>query len=206
VVRKDGTKGKTKVPVIPGTGVGVQVDGLTGVTGYDAAVAGVLGEGEKADGVGWRMIGDIGLAALDLDHCRDPKTGKIDAWALAILAAAPGAYREVTPSGTGIRIIGRLRGPGGAPEAFQGKLRVKAWVDSLEGLEDAEERAWWGDGRIRADAVIELFHACARFLTVTGWNGEGNCEVEIDEIVEWLRERTDERKTIDSPCGGTSRT
>ena len=155
LVRKDGTRARTKVPTIPGTGIGVQVNGLVGVAGYDAAVAGVLAETEGAHGVGWRMVGDLGRAALDLDHCRDPRTGKIDAWALAILAAAPGAYREVTPSGTGMRVIGRLGGPGGGLEAFQGWLRVGEWVKGLEGPDSAEERAWWGGGTIRTGAAVE---------------------------------------------------
>jgi putative DNA primase/helicase len=42
-----------------------------------------------------------------------------------------------------------------------------------------------------------MFHACARFITVTGWDGAGDCEVDIGEIVEWLMERADERKTIE---------
>jgi putative DNA primase/helicase len=195
IERKDGTKGKTKVPVIPGTGRNVRVNDLEGVVGHDVAVAAV--EAEGAAGVGWRMKDDFGRAAIDIDHCRDPRTGKVDGWALAILAAAPGAYWEVTPSGTGIRIIGRLAAPGGGLEAFQGVLRVGEWVKGLEGPENAEERAWWGDGRVRADAAVEIFHACARFITVTGWDGEGDCTVGIDEIVGWLMERADERKTIE---------
>ena len=187
IERKDGKRGRTKVPVIPGTGIGVKVNDLEGAVGYDAARAAV--EAEGAAGVGWRMKDDFGRVAIDIDHCRDPRTGKIDAWALAILAAAPGAYWEVTPSGTGIRIIGRL---GGTPEAFQGRLRVKAWVEGLEGPDNAVERAWWGVG-IGAGAQIEIFHACARFLTVTGWDGIGDCETDISEIVGWIGERADER-------------
>ena len=194
IERKDGKRGRTKVPVIPGTGIGVRVNDLEGVVGYDAARAAV--ETEGAAGVGWRMKDDFGRVAIDIDRCRDPRTGKIDAWALAILAAAPGAYWEVTPSGTGIRIIGRLGGSGGPPEAFQGKLRVKAWVDGLEGPDSADERAWWGEG-IRADAAVEIFHACARFITVTGWDGIGDCTVAIDEIVGWIRERAEEGRTIE---------
>jgi putative DNA primase/helicase len=194
LIRKDGTKGKTKVPVVPGTGRNVRVNSLEGMAGYDRAAVAV--ELEDAAGVGWRMEGDVGLAALDLDHCRDPKTGKIDAWALAILAAAPGAYWEVTPSGTGIRIIGRLGGPGGPPGAFQGRLRVKAWVDGL-GPDSAEERAWWGEGTIRAGAAVEIFHACARFLTVTGWNPAGDCTADITPVVEWLMERAEQGRTIE---------
>jgi hypothetical protein len=188
LIRKDGTKARTKMPVIPGTGIGVRVNDLEGVVGYDVASAAVPAEG--AAGVGWRMKDDFGRVAIDIDHCRDPKTGRVDGWALAILTAAPGAYREITPSGTGLRVIGRL---GGLPEAFQGRLRVKAWVDGL-GPDSAEERAWWGKG-IQAGAAIEIFHACSRFLTVTGWDGTGDCTVAIDEIVGWLMERADERKT-----------
>jgi hypothetical protein len=194
LIRKDGTKGKTKVPVIPGTGRNVRVNDLEGMASYDRAASAV--EVEDAAGVGWRMEGDIGLVALDLDHCRDPRTGKVDGWALAILTAAPGAYREVTPSGTGLRVIGRLGGPGGPPEAFQGRLRVKAWVASLEGSGGAEERAWWGTG-IKAGAQIEIFHACARFLTVTGWDGIGDCTVDITTLVEWLMERAEKGRTIE---------
>ena len=184
IERKDGKRGRTKVPVIPGTGRNVRVNDLEGAVGYDAARAAV--EAEGAAGVGWRMKDDFGRVAIDIDHCRDPKTGKVDGWALAILAAAPGAYREVTPSGTGLRVIGRL---GGAPEAFQAVLRVKPWVDGLEAA-SAEERAWWGVG-IRADAAVEIFHACARFITVTGWDGIGDCETDISAVVEWLMERAD---------------
>ena len=191
IERKDGKRGRTKVPVIPGTGRNVRVNDLEGAVGYDVAAAAV--EAEGAAGVGWRMVGGIWLVALDLDHCRDPKTGKIDGWALAILTAAPGAYREVTPSGTGLRVIGRL---GGTPEAFQGRLRVKAWVDGLEGPDNAVERAWWGEG-IKAGAQIEIFHACARFLTVTGWDGTGDCTVEISAVVEWLMERAEKGRTIE---------
>jgi putative DNA primase/helicase len=196
IERKDGRRGRTKVPVIPGTGIGVRVNDLEGVVGYDAASAAVLAEG--AAGVGWRMEGDLGLVALDLDHCRDPRTGKIDAWALAILTAAPGAYREVTPSGTGLRVIGRL---GGGLKAFQGKLRVEAWIKSLEGSSDAaEERAFWGGG-IKAGAAIELFHACARFITMTGWDGIGSCEADITEVTEWLLERARDQGGDRAPKG-----
>src|SRR5262245_18301329 len=41
-----------------------------------------------------------------MDHCRDPVTWKIDAWARALLDRAPNGYVEATDSGTGLRIIG----------------------------------------------------------------------------------------------------
>jgi putative DNA primase/helicase len=48
---------------------------------------------------------------------------------------------------------------------------------------------------IKARAAVEIFHACARFITMTGWDGIGSCEADISAVVEWLRERADERKT-----------
>lgn len=44
------------------------------------------------------------FAGIDLDHCRDPQTGAIDAWAQAILNDI-NSYAEVSPSGTGVKIF-----------------------------------------------------------------------------------------------------
>lgn len=53
------------------------------------------------------------LAAIDLDHCRNPDTGEINAQAQTIVDALKGTYWEASPSGTGLRgfFIGRLPGP-----------------------------------------------------------------------------------------------
>src|SRR6185437_6049078 len=49
----------------------------------------------EADGVGFVLTGTQ-VAAIDLDHCRDPATGKIDRWAVALVEKASGAYVETT--------------------------------------------------------------------------------------------------------------
>jgi RecA-family ATPase len=49
---------------------------------------------------------DFDLVALDLDKCRDPETGELAPWAQATVEEHQ-SYTEVTPSGTGLRIIGR---------------------------------------------------------------------------------------------------
>ena len=72
-----------------------------------AAVAAVLAG--KANGIGFALTGTE-IGAIDLDHCRDPETGAVDAWAQEILDAAPTAYQEVTVSGAGLRIIGIAKG------------------------------------------------------------------------------------------------
>jgi putative DNA primase/helicase len=58
-------------------------------------------------GFGFALTGDLGLVAWDLDHCIDPKSLVLDEFAQKILDQVP-SYTEVTPSGTGLRII--LRG------------------------------------------------------------------------------------------------
>jgi Family of unknown function (DUF5906) len=63
---------------------------------------------EQADGIGF-VITNSEIAAFDIDDCRDPTTGAIDPWAMALVARS-GSYAEVTVSGTGIRIIGTAAG------------------------------------------------------------------------------------------------
>lgn len=44
---------------------------------------------------------------LDLDACRDPATGAVEPWAQMVLAQFPGAWCEVSHSGTGFHIMGQ---------------------------------------------------------------------------------------------------
>jgi hypothetical protein len=96
----------------------------------------------KADGVNFNLLRS-GLAALDLDHCRDP-LGQLDDWAQNIAAQAErlGAYVEVTPSGTGLRVIGRATG--------KDTNRKFAIPGAAEG------------------AAVEIFRNTAKAITVTG--------------------------------------
>ena len=47
-------------------------------------------------------VDDDCLAGVDLDSCRDPRTGQIAPWAQAILDRLD-TYAEVSPSGTGVK-------------------------------------------------------------------------------------------------------
>jgi len=81
------------------------------------------------DGIGFVFTRESGFSGVDLDHCRDPGTGQIDEWAVAIIARL-NSYTEISPSGAGVHIIMRgllpagvdgckkeLSGPGYRPEA-----------------------------------------------------------------------------------------
>jgi hypothetical protein len=67
-------------------------------------------QGGGWDGIGFAPIPDNGLAVIDLDKCRDPATGVIEARAAGIVSAME-TYTEVSPSSTGLRIVCRGRKP-----------------------------------------------------------------------------------------------
>jgi hypothetical protein len=75
---------------------------------YDDALAAV--KAGNADGIGYMLKGS-GIGAIDLDHCVDRDTTKLDMWAEELHEEANGAYQEVTVSGAGLRIIGTVTGP-----------------------------------------------------------------------------------------------
>jgi hypothetical protein len=97
----------------------------------------------EADGIGFMLLGS-GIGASDLDHCcrydAERDKVKIDQWARKLCKEADSAYREVTVSGQGLRIIGRASGP---------EMHRRFAVN--------------GNG-----AGIELYRDTARFITISG--------------------------------------
>ena len=65
------------------------------------------------------MRGD--LTGVDLDHCRDQETGQIEPWAVEVVTLID-SYTEVSPSGTGLRIICRGKIPG--PRRRKGSVEM----------------------------------------------------------------------------------
>ena len=62
------------------------------------------------DGLGFVLSTGDPFCAVDLDACRDPQTGKVEAWAEDLIAAS-GGYVEVSPSGGGVHIIVKGKAP-----------------------------------------------------------------------------------------------
>lgn len=76
--------------------------------------------------IGYVFSADDGLHGLDLDHCRDPETGRIEPWARAIVDSYP-TYWEVSTSGTGLHGFGRGTLPAGGhkkPMPNGGKIEM----------------------------------------------------------------------------------
>lgn len=88
----------TKVPKNPATGRNAKSNAPRTWSTFADAVAAA----ERFDGLGI-MFSD-GLCGVDLDHCRDPQTGELKAWAAEVVAELD-SYTEASPSGTGVHVL-----------------------------------------------------------------------------------------------------
>lgn len=61
-------------------------------------------------GIGYVFAADDPYCGIDLDRCRDPKTGTIEPWAQTIIEQCA-SFSEVSPSGTGVKIFCRGKLP-----------------------------------------------------------------------------------------------
>ena len=89
------------------------------------------------DGIAFALLGSS-IAAFDLDHCRDAKSGTLHEWAQQLVERC-GSYAEITPSHEGIRILGT-----GSDRKIHRKFTVEDGVG------------------------VEVYRNCGRFITVTG--------------------------------------
>lgn len=83
---------------------GLSNKNATGWVTFDEAMAVYKANPDKFAGVGYLMTGPHGITGVDLDHCRDPKTGDIADWAMDVVRALD-SYTEVSPSGTGLHVM-----------------------------------------------------------------------------------------------------
>jgi putative DNA primase/helicase len=71
---------------------------------YDAYKAG------DYDGIGFVLCSGDPLTGIDLDGCRDPKSGKIAPWAEEIVRYFD-SYTELSPSGAGLHVLVKGKAP-----------------------------------------------------------------------------------------------
>lgn len=98
---KRGTDKPTKVPIQPNGAAASSTDPTTWTT-FDEAVA----FEHVGNGAGFVFPADRTMFGIDLDGCRDPKTGKVAQWAKDVILLL-NSYSEVSPSQTGVKIFCR---------------------------------------------------------------------------------------------------
>jgi hypothetical protein len=137
-----------------------------------------VAESDCFDGIGLELAnGEIG--AFDIDHCRDQDTGDIHHKVMELVERT-NSYTEVTPSGTGLRIIGIYCG--------QLEAGIKRPLPGANGVS------------------IEVYPASERYITVTGDHLEGTPETlsditdVMDNVVEELaNEKSNSKTAADEP-------
>lgn len=104
-----------KVPVNPATGGNASSTKAETWGTFDSALDRM--QRDQLAGVGF-VFTNSGIVGIDLDHCRDPKSGGISAEAMKIIKTLD-SFTEVSPSGTGIHVYVRGKLPGkGRREGF----------------------------------------------------------------------------------------
>jgi putative DNA primase/helicase len=103
-----------KVPVNPRTGGQAKAGNPETWADFQAATQYLAAhKNNGVAGLGFEFAETCPYAGVDLDKCRDPETGQIEAWARAIIDRLR-SYTEISPSGRGVHILikGKLP-PGG---------------------------------------------------------------------------------------------
>ena len=102
---RDGEPKPTKVPYAPRTGRLASTTDPSTWASFEEAAA-FCSSHDWASGVGYVLSADDPYVGIDLDACRDPRTGHLEAWARAVVKRL-NSYTEISPSGTGLRIFVR---------------------------------------------------------------------------------------------------
>jgi putative DNA primase/helicase len=94
----------TKVPIRADSGFKAESDNQTTWTTFEKVREAF--EKGRGLGAGFVFARSSEISGVDLDHCRDPVDGAIDAWAQAYIDRL-NSYTEISPSGTGLH--GRMQ-------------------------------------------------------------------------------------------------
>lgn len=155
--REDRNDKPTKVPINPTSGLYASA---TDPTTWGSFLTAREYASTHDIGVGFVFREDDPLVGVDLDDCRDPETGALDADAAEIVSRLD-SFTEVSPSGTGVHVIVR----GSLPEGRNRRENVELYDDARfftvtgERLEQSPSVA-----RIRPDAIATVH---TRFVAVS---------------------------------------
>lgn len=141
-----------------------------------------------------------GLIAVDLDHCVDRETGVIEDWAIEIVTVF-NTYTEISPSGTGLRLLGTGRLPGksicnipAGVEIYNGDTarfvtvtgKINGAITDIRALEDEAIKRIYAQYAPRA---AELDHNNPQAVTLALWPPT-QAEALYAQCKAWLPDRT----------------
>jgi KaiC/GvpD/RAD55 family RecA-like ATPase len=154
---------QTKVPFQPNGAYASSTDPATWCMFSELAKVGF-------SGFGFVFSQEDPYIGIDLDGCRNPETGELDAWAKAVVVKF-GTYAEVSPSGTGVKLFG---------------VSDSIWKHS-----NKTELA--GEGYGDKKPGIEVYD-CGRYFAITGKQLKGLSSIQdVTDSLAWL---ADEYKLI----------
>jgi putative DNA primase/helicase len=107
----------TKVPYTPRTGRKASSTDLLTWDTFDEVLDAL--RMDNYDGIGFVFSSGDPYCGVDLDGCRNPETGEVEAWAQEVVDNLKG-YAEVSPRGRGVHVIVR----GKTPNRRRGKIEV----------------------------------------------------------------------------------
>jgi primase-polymerase (primpol)-like protein len=134
---------------------------------YEEALE-VYNDNPSFDGIGFNLL-NSGYGGIDLDKCYDFASKETRPWAESILALAEDTYAEVTVSGTGLRVIGRITGTKKGRE-----------IDAPDGEE----------------GHFELYRGKPRYITISGNALNGSGEGDLSDITALLDELAAEHPAV----------
>lgn len=172
VVALPGRDKPTKVPYSPVTGGEARSDAPR--TWGDWYVANRYAKQHNNQiGIMFGTIGELHLAGIDLDSCRNAKTGKLKSWAEEVIERFA-SYAEVSPSGTGVKVFCYIRNSD------------KPALDALFGGADKHGRQFKKGGGEHPQA-IEVYRS-NRYFAVTGLQYESYAKLRVVPVAdfEWL--------------------
>jgi hypothetical protein len=127
-------------------------------------------------GIVLAQVDDLHLGGVDLDTCRDKKTGELKPWAKEAIERLD-SYSEISPSMSGVKIF------------FLYRLSDKAGLDALLGGADKHSRMFKCDTGGDHPPAIEV-HRSNRYFTVTRKQYENFEKLRIVSVedIRWLIE------------------
>lgn len=109
--------------------------------------------------LGYRFTEDSRRFFFDPDGCRNPETGELTAKGHEAIALFPGAYVEVSPSGTGIHIVGNYQGDRPAHGNKNELLNLELYTDG-RGMAIGTPYAGTGSPDVDCSAMLQFLVAC----------------------------------------------